>query len=422
MHEDGQMTDSDFSKGMTRLIHHPYRPPVGFDAPQPGVFKASTVYFPTVADMRQREWKDKSAYTYGLHGTPTTYTLEERLCTLEGGSQCVLVPSGLAALATVALALLKCGDELLLPDNAYGPNKALAEGELRHYGITHQVYDPMDPADLARKISPQTRLVWLEAPGSVSMEFPDLAELVRVYRAQGVLSALDNTWGAGLAFRPFDLRGDSPSLAEQGSLAVDISAHALTKYPSGGGDVLMGSIITRNLALHMKIKLCHMRLGLGVAANDAETVLRSLPSMSLRYQAHDQTARTLAAWWQSQAQCAQLLHPAFEGSPGHAHWQAVCERTPGTGLAAGLFSVMIDPRYTQAQVDAFCDHLKLFKIGYSWGGPVSLVVPYEVGSMRQGWPAHLKSGTLVRFSTGLESAQDLISDLNQALQAHLPPF
>ena len=416
------MTDSDFSKGMTRLIHHPYQPPAGFDAPQPGVFKASTVYFPTVADMRQREWKDKSAYTYGLHGTPTTYTLEERLCTLEGGSQCVLVPSGLAALATVALALLKCGDELLLPDNAYGPNKALAEGELRHYGITHQVYDPMDPADLARKISPQTRLVWLEAPGSVSMEFPDLAELVRVCRAQGVLSALDNTWGAGMAFRPFDLRGDSPSLAEQGSLAVDISAHALTKYPSGGGDVLMGSIITSNLALHMKIKLCHMRLGLGVAANDAETVLRSLPSMSLRYQAHDQTARTLAAWWQSQAQCAQLLHPAFEGSPGHAHWQAVCERTPGTGLAAGLFSVMIDPRYTQAQVDAFCDHLKLFKIGYSWGGPVSLVVPYEVGSMRQGWPAHLKPGTLVRFSTGLESAQDLISDLNQALQAHLPPF
>ena len=414
------MTDSDFSKGMTRLIHHPYQPPAGFDAPQPGIFKASTVYFPTVADMRQREWKDKSAYTYGLHGTPTTYTLEERLCTLEGGVQCVLVPSGLAALATVALALLKSGDELLLPDNAYGPNKALAEGELRHYGITHQVYDPMDTADLARKISPRTRLVWLEAPGSVSMEFPDLAEMVRVCQAQGVCSALDNTWGAGLAFKPFDLLGDAVHLGGQGSLAVDISAHALTKYPSGGGDVLMGSIITRDAALHMKIKLCHMRLGLGVAANDAESVLRSLPSISLRYQAHDQTARALAAWWQAQPQCAQLLHPAFEGSPGHAHWQAVCERKPGTGLAAGLFSVMIDARYTQAQVDAFCDHLKLFKIGYSWGGPVSLVVPYELDSMRQGWPAHLKHGTLVRFSTGLESAQDLMMDLSQAMQAHLP--
>jgi cystathionine beta-lyase len=407
-------------RDITQLIHHPYTPPTGFDAPQQGVFKASTVYFPTVADMRQREWKDKSAYTYGLHGTPTTYTLEERLCTLEGGAQCVLVPSGLAALATVALAVLQTGDEVLLPDNAYGPNKALAEGELRHYGITHQVYDPMDPEDLARKISPRTRLVWLEAPGSVSMEFPDLPELVRRCQAQGVLCALDNTWGAGLAFKPFDLLADAAGSGEPGSLAVDISAHALTKYPSGGGDVLMGSIITRDAALHLKIKLCHMRLGLGVAANDAEAVLRSLPSIALRYQAHDQTARALAAWWQSQPQCVQLLHPAFEGSPGHAHWQAVCERTPGTGLAAGLFSIMIDARYSQAQVDAFCDHLKLFKIGYSWGGPVSLVVPYDLASMRQDWPAHLKRGTLVRFSTGLESAQDLILDLHQSAQAHLP--
>jgi cystathionine beta-lyase len=407
-------------RDITSLIHHPYTPPIGFEAPQQGVFKASTVYFPTVADMRQREWKDKSAYTYGLHGTPTTYTLEERLCTLEGGGQCVLVPSGLAALATVALALLQTGDEVLLPDNAYGPNKALAEGELRHYGITHQVYDPMDPSDLASKIGPRTRLVWLEAPGSVSMEFPDLPEMVRLCQAQGVLCALDNTWGAGLAFKPFDLRGDAVETGGRGSLGVDISAHALTKYPSGGGDVLMGSIITQDPGLHLKIKLCHMRLGLGVAANDAEAVLRSLPSIDLRYKAHDQTARVLAAWWQAQPQCAQLLHPAFDGSPGHAHWQALCERAPGKGLAAGLFSVMIDPRYGQAQVDAFCDSLKLFKIGYSWGGPVSLVVPYDLASMRQAWPAHLQRGTLVRFSTGLESVEDLMHDLIQAMQAHLP--
>ena len=418
MLEDDKMTDSNFSKGMTGLIHHPYTPPAGFDAPQPGVFKASTVYFSSVADMRQREWKDKSAYTYGLHGTPTTYMLEERLCTLEGGAQCVLVPSGLAALATVALALLKSGDELLLPDNAYGPNKALAEGELRHYGITHQLYDPMNPDDLEGKINARTRLVWLEAPGSVSMEFPDLPELVRRCKAQSVLCALDNTWGSGLAFKPFDLLGDGSG--EQSNLAVDISAHALTKYPSGGGDVLMGSIITQDPSLHLKIKLCHMRLGLGVGANDAETVLRSLPSIALRYAAHDQTARSLAAWWQKQAQCAQLLHPAFEGAPGHAHWQTLCDRAPGTGLAAGLFSVMIAPRYSQAQVDAFCDGLKLFKMGYSWGGPVSLVVPYDLALMRQSWPAHLKPGTLVRFSAGLESAQDLLLDLHQSAHAHLP--
>lgn len=402
----------------TGLIHHPYTPPAGFEAPQPGVFKASTVYFPTVADMRQREWKDKSAYTYGLHGTPTTYLLEERLCTLEGGLQCVLVPSGLAALALVALSVLKTGDEVLIPDNAYGPNKALAEGELRHFGITFQVYDPMDPQDLSRQITSRTRLVWLEAPGSVSMEFPDLPELVRRCKAQGVLCALDNTWGAGLAFQPFDLLADGAG--GEGSLAVDISAHALTKYPSGGGDVLMGSVITRNADLHLKIKLCHMRLGLGVAANDAELVLRSLPSIHLRYKAHDETARALATWWQAQAQCVQLLHPAFVGAPGHDQWQTLCDRQPGTGLAAGLFSVMLDPRFDQAQVDAFCDGLERFKIGYSWGGPVSLVVPYDIAAMRQSWPAHVKPGTLVRFSTGLESAQDLIHDLHQSLQANLP--
>jgi cystathionine beta-lyase len=140
----------------------------------------------------------------------------------------------------------------------------------------------------------------------------------------------------------------------------------------------------------------------------------------LRYRAHDQTARTIAVWWQAQPQCVQLLHPAFEGSPGHAHWQTVCDRTPGTGLAAGLFSVLIDSRYSQAQVDAFCDQLRLFQIGYSWGGPVSLVVPYELNKMRQAWPAHVRPGRLVRFSAGLESAQDLILDLNQSLQTHLP--
>lgn len=403
---------------VTGLIHHPYTAPGGFDAPQPGVFKASTVYFPTVANMRQRDWKDKSAYTYGLHGTPTTYLLEERLCALEGGLQCLLVPSGLAALALVALSLLKSGDEVLIPDNAYGPNKALAAGELRQFGIAHRFYDPMDPDDLSAKITPRTRLVWLEAPGSVSMEFPDLANMVRRCKDKAVLCALDNTWGAGLAFKPFDLLGDG--VGGQGSLAVDISVHALTKYPSGGGDVLMGSVMTRDAALNMQIKLCHMRLGLGVAANDAETILRSLPSIGLRYEAHDQTARTLASWWQTQPQCAQLLHPAFAGAPGHAHWQTVCERAPGTGLAAGLFSVMLDARFSQSQIDAFCDGLKLFKIGYSWGGPVSLVVPYDLASMRQNWPAHLKPGTLVRFSTGLESPHDLILDLHQALQAHLP--
>lgn len=396
----------------TELIHHPYVPPSGFGAPQPGVFKASTVFFPSVAAMRSREWKDKSAYTYGLHGTPTTYALEERLCTLEGGLQCVLVPSGLAAIANVALAMLKSGDEVLIPDNAYGPNKALAEGELKAWGITHQYYDPMDPQDLEAQISSRTKLVWVEAAGSVTLEFPDLVQMVRICKRRGVTVALDNTWGAGLAFQPFDLvPGELPALG------VDISAHALTKYPSGGGDVLMGSVITRDAGLHMRIKLTHMRLGLGVGANDAEAVLRALPSMALRYQAHDVSARALALWCQSRPEFAQVLHPALPDAPGHHHWRALCPSESGS--AAGLFSVIVNARYSQDQVDAFCDGLRLFKLGYSWGGPISLVVPYDLASMRTSWPAHLQPGTLVRFSVGLEDTADLQADMAQALQVFL---
>ena len=396
----------------THLIHHPYQAPADFAAPQPGVFKASTIIFPNVAAMRTRDWKNKSGYTYGLHGTPTTFILEERLCALEGGEQCLLVPSGLSAIATVSLSMLKTGDEVLIPDNAYGPNKTLAEGELKAYGITHRYYDAMDPADLAAKFSDRTRLVWLEVPGSCTMEFLDLPALVALCRERGVVSALDNTWGAGLAFCPFDFAGP-----EGARLGVDISMQALTKYPSGGGDVLMGSIITRNAGLHMRLKLTHMRLGLGVGGNDAESILRSLPSIGLRYAAHDRTARALAAWCQQQPEFACVLHPALAGSPGHDQWRQLC----GTGSpdepgrAAGLFSVIVHERFNQAQVDRFCDSLALFKLGYSWGGPMSLVVPYELASMRTAWPAHLPQGTLVRFSAGLEAADDLRADLLQAL-------
>ncbi|MFD1711351.1 cystathionine beta-lyase [Ottowia sp. GY511] len=402
------------SDAITDLIHHPYQPPEGFVAPQPGVFKASTVIFPNAAAMRSRDWKSKAGYTYGLHGTPTTFVLEERIAALEGGLQTVLVPSGLAAIANVALALLKTGDEVLIPDNAYGPNKALAEGELAAFGIAHQYYDPMDVADLAARITPKTKLVWLEAAGSVTMEMPDLIAQTRLCRERGVVSALDNTWGAGLAFNAFNLDGQG--------LAVDVSAHALTKYPSGGGDVLMGAVTTRDDALHLKIKHTHMRLGLGVGANDAEAVLRALPSIALRYRAQDQAARALARWCQSQPAFAQVLHPALSGSPGHTHWQALCGAADerGGGAAAGLFSVVVDDRYTSDQVDAFCDALRLFKLGYSWGGPVSLVVPYDLASMRaNGWPAQLARGTVVRFSTGLEAAEDLQADLAQAVSVAL---
>jgi cysteine-S-conjugate beta-lyase len=379
----------------TELIHHPYQPPAGFVAPQVGVHKASTIIFPSAAALRARDWRHKTGYTYGLHGTPTTFTLEERIATLEGARHCSLAPSGLAAIALVNQALLQQGDELLLPTNVYGPSRELARQELARWGITHRFYAPLDAAALPALIGPRTKLLWLEAPGSVTMEFPDLTGLVAAARARGVLTALDNTWGAGLAFNAFDL-------------GIDIVMQALTKYPSGGGDVLMGSVCTRDDALAERIKLCHMRLGLGVGGNDVETVLRSLPSMPLRYQAHDQAARALAQWLTTRPEVAQVLHPALPSSPGHAFWQAHCS------AAAGLFSVVLDTRFTPVQVDAFVDALRLFRIGYSWAGPMSLVVPYDLAAMRS---EPLYAGRLVRFSVGLEAVSELRADLEQALSA-----
>ena len=396
----------------TGLIHHPYHPPAGFASPQAPVHKASTVIFPNVATMRGAEWKDKTGYTYGTHGTPTTFLLEERLATLEGGLQCLLAPSGLSAIATVLLSLLRTGDEVLMPDNVYGPAKTLVQGELMGWGITHRYYDPMNPDDLAAKISPATKLVWLEAAGSITLEFPDLLAMLRICKQKSVLTALDNTWGAGIAFQPFDL---TPGAAPP--LAVDLTVHALTKYPNGGGDVLMGSIVTRDPELALRLKLTHMRLGLAVGANDCESVLRGLPSIVLRYRAHDAATRALAHWAQSQSEFAQVLHPALPESPGHASWRALCQSDSGS--AAGLFSVVIAERYTRDQVDAFCDALHLFKLGYSWGGPISLVVPYSLNDMRTHAPNHLKPGTVVRFSVGLEDVADLQADLEQALQRTL---
>ena len=389
----------------TQLIHHPYRPPTAFDAIAPAVHKASTILFPSVAALRSRDWKHKTGYTYGLHGTPTTFTLEERLATLEGGRFCTLAPSGLAAIALVDMAFLKAGDEVLIPDNAYGPNKAFAEAELAAWGIRHQFYDPMNPADLAARLSAKTRLVWLEAPGSITLEFADIPALVAVVKAheasagqahpEGVVTALDNTWGAGLAFNAF-------------ALGVDVSVQALTKYPSGGADVLMGSVVTQSEALHHRVHFCHMRVGYGVSGNDAELVLRGLNTIALRYAAQDAATRQLAVWMQGQPQIAAVLHPALPGSPGHGVWKRDCSG------AACLFSAVFKPEFTQARIDQFCDSLQLFKIGYSWAGPMSLCVPYDMPALRSvtRWP---HAGGLVRFSVGLEAVADLQKDLAQAL-------
>ncbi|HEY0491554.1 MAG TPA: cystathionine beta-lyase [Telluria sp.] len=379
----------------TAIIHPDYTAPEGFDAYPPAIHHASTVLFKDVAAMRSGEWKNKNAYTYGLHGTPTTFTLEARLAELEGGTHCLLAPSGLAAIAMADFALLKTGDDVLLPDNVYNPNRELGKWLTNDFGITARYYDPLVGAGIADLIQPNTKLIWTEAPGSVSMEVPDLPAICKAAHARGVLVALDNTWSAGLALRGFDM-------------GVDIVMQALTKYQSGGSDVLMGALVTRDAALNERLAMAHMRLGMGVSADDAFLVMRGLPSMKLRFEAHDAAARKVAAWLKARPEITRVLHPAFEDCPGHETW-----KRDFTG-AGGLFSVLFDARYSEEQTDRFIDRLALFGIGYSWGGANSLVMPYRIQAMRRGWQ---DAGILVRFNIGLEDTADLIADLEQAFGA-----
>ena len=224
-----------------------------------------------------------------------------------------------------------------------------------------------------------------------------MCRVVRAKRAAGqyIHVALDITWAAGIAFRAFDH-------------GVDIVMQALTKYQSGGSDVLMGAVITRDRELMHRIETAHMRIGFGVSMDDAYLVLRGLPTMKLRFDAHDAGARKVAAWLKQRPEIARVLHPAFADCPGHETW-----KRDFTG-AGGLFSVVFDERYSEAQTDRFVDSLKLFKIGFSWGGAHSLCVPYRIQAMRRNWP---DKGQLVRFNVGLEDPADLISDIEQALAA-----
>jgi cystathionine beta-lyase len=377
----------------TTLTHSDYRPPAGFAAYPTPIHHASTVLFKDVASLRSGDWRSKQAYTYGLHGTPTTFTLEARLAAIEGGTHCLLAPSGLAAISMILLALLKSGDDVLLPDNVYNPTRELGRWLANDFGVSARFYDPLVGAGIADLIQPNTTLIWTEAPGSVSMEVPDLRAICAAAHDKGILVALDNTWAAGLALRGFDV-------------GADIVMQALTKYQSGGSDVLMGAVITRDTAINDRIATSHMRLGMGVGGDDAYLVLRGLETMKLRFDAHDASARKVAAWLKGRPEIAKVLHPAFEDCPGHDVW-----KRDFTG-AGGLFSVVFDARYAGEQVDRFVDALELFGIGYSWGGTHSLAVPYRMQGMRRDWP---DTGPLVRFNIGLEGTDDLIADIERAL-------
>lgn len=386
----------------TALIHAPRRAPQYISTVQPPLFRASTIIFENTDALFNRHWTDAYDYSYGTHGTPTTFTLADQIAQLEGGEYCLLAPSGLSAINLVNSCFLSQGDEVWVADNIYGPNMEHLSNLEQRYGITVQVYNPIDVDSF--QPSAQAKLIWLEAAGSVTLEFPNLTALVKKAKSHHMLTALDNTWGAGLAFNAFDF-GDE-------HLSVDISVHALTKYPSGGGDILMGSVVTRDQHLHHQLFRMHAIQGICVSGDDVAQVQRSLASMQLRYQQQSQSALTLLNWLKQQKELVQVLHPADPDSAGHEYWKEVCKQDH----SAGLVSVIFDSKYQLQDIRNFCDALQLFKLGFSWGGPVSLVMLYNLKEMRVLEHSHLKEGFLVRFCIGLEHPEDLLQDIKQALK------
>ena len=386
----------------TELIHAPRKAPQYISTVQPPLFRASTIIFKDTNALFNRHWTDDYDYSYGTHGTPTTFTLGDNLAQIEGGEYCLLAPSGLSAINLVNSCFLAHVDEVWVADNIYGPNMEHLRNLETRYGITVKVYNPIDVDSF--QPTNKAKLIWLEAAGSVTLEFPDLVGLVKKAQAHTILTALDNTWGAGLAFNAFDFSDQH--------LSVDLTVHALTKYPSGGGDILMGSVVTDDKNLHHKLFRMHAIQGISISGDDAAQVQRSLASMRVRYEHQSQSTLKLLNWLKQQQEFVQVLHPADDSSAGHNYWKEICT----TGESAGLVSVIFKPEYSLKDIRRFCDGLQLFKLGFSWGGPVSLVMLYNLKNMRVLEHTHLQQGLLVRFCIGLEHPSDLIQDIENALK------
>ncbi|HSI41066.1 MAG TPA: cystathionine beta-lyase [Xanthobacteraceae bacterium] len=351
--------------------------------------RGSTVLSPTVADLEGHTGR----YTYGRRGNPTSEGLETALRTLEGGAGVVLTPSGLSAVSTALLAALQSGDDLLMVDTAYGPTRHFSATVLRRFGVETRFYDPLIGAGIAALIRPETRAIYLEAPGSLSFEMQDVPAIVEVARARGITTILDNTWATPLYFQPH-------------ALGVDLSVQAGTKYIGGHSDLNLGTV-SANARLWPQLKATHGDLGLTVAPEDAFLAARGLRTMGVRLARHQQSALTVARWLAGRPEVLRVLHPALPEHPGHAIW------TRDFTGASGLFSLILRP-VPKPAVDGFLDALALFGLGYSWGGFESLAIPFDCSSARTAtvWQP---GGPGVRLHIGLEDPDDLIADLDRGL-------
>lgn len=353
----------------------------------PPVVRGSTVLYPTAEDLHAH----RGEFQYGRHGTPTTKALVDALKTLEGPN-CAgvgLAPSGVSAITTTLLGVLKAGDHLLVIDNAYRPTRNFCDGMLKRFGIETSYFDPLIGADVAKLFRPNTRAVMVEAPGSQSFEMPDIPAIAKAAHDKGILVIDDNTWATPLYHRSLD----------QG---VDISIQAGTKYIGGHSDIMFGTI-SANANAWPLIADSIRQLGVCVGPDDAFLALRGLRTLAVRLAHHQQSGLEMARWFAARPEVARVLHPGLETDPGHAIW-----KRDFTG-ASGLFSIVLKPA-PQAAADAFLDTLTLFGMGYSWGGFESLVVPFDCSAYRTA-TTWAPGGPALRFHIGLESLDDLKADL-----------
>jgi cystathionine beta-lyase len=377
----------------TRLVHGGRRREWRGRLVNPPVHRASTILYDSVAELRSAAPEFGRLY-YGLHGTPTQWALAEALTEMEpGAAGTMLYSSGLAAVAAALLSVLSAGDELLMTDSVYGPTRRFCDAFLKRYGVATRYYDPIVGAGIAGLIGDRTRAIFLESPGSLTMEVQDVPAICAAAKARGVATLLDNTWATPFFF---------PAL----QAGIDLSILAGTKYVGGHADVMLGAV-TANADFYARLERTSWDLGQSVSPDDAWLCSRGLRTMAVRLRQHEASALRIARWLGAQPQVAAVLHPALPGCPGHDIWAR--DFTGSSGLFSFVLRGGSDPARTR-----FLERLELFGLGYSWGGYESLVVPADPERLRTAtqWRAE---GPLVRLQIGLEDADDLIEDLAAGL-------
>jgi len=372
-------------KDDTRLVHSGREPSRFHGFVNTPIYRGSTILFPTVAALEAND----QAFTYGRLGTPTVRALEEAIAELDGGHATLLTPSGLSAVATSLLAFLAAGDHLLVTDAVYRPTRRFCDGVLKRLGVTTTYYDPLIGAGIAKLTQKNTRVIFAESPGSQTFEVQDVPAIAKAAHDKGAVVVLDNTWATPLFFKPF-------------AHGVDVSVQAATKYIGGHADVMLGAITASETAWPV-VRRTHEDLGLCTGPEDVYLALRGLRTLSVRLERHQRTGLELANWLKARPEVESVIHPGLPEDPGHAIWSR-----DFTG-ASGLFAFVLKPVSHKA-VAAMLDELKLFGMGYSWGGFESLIIPFDPSEYRTAteWKA---AGPALRIHAGLEDVEDLKADL-----------